>query len=90
MKSTNYDLAYLNRKPVLNIDELAAWTGISKSSLYKYTSEKSIPFYERGKFNFFDRKEIIQWLKQFPVRQQNVPSDFVSNQGTITIEEITQ
>lgn len=54
----------LNRKPVFNINELSSFTGISKSTLYKYTSQKMIPHYIRGKFLFFDRKEIINWLKE--------------------------
>jgi hypothetical protein len=49
--------------------------------------DKSIPYYSRGKFNFFDRKEIIQWLKEFPVKQLNIPTHYEALPGTITIEE---
>lgn len=57
----------LNRKAVFNFNELSIYTGISKSTLYKYTSQKMIPHYNRGKFLFFDRKEIIKWLKENPI-----------------------
>lgn len=86
-KSDPFNRTYLNTKPVFTIDELELFSGISKSTLYKYTMDKSIPFYARGKFNFFDRKEIVQWLKEFPVRQLNIPAHHETLPGTITIEE---
>jgi excisionase family DNA binding protein len=87
IKTNNIDLGHLNRKAVFSIDELAAYTGISKSTIYKYTMEGSIPSYKRGKFNFYDRKEIIKWLKEFPVEQQNIPSGYVAPPGSISIDD---
>jgi len=86
-KANNIDLGYLNRKAVFSIDELAIYTGISKSTLYKYTMERSIPSYKRGKFNFYDRKNIIEWLKEFPVEQQNIPSGYVAPPGNISVDD---
>lgn len=55
----------LAAKNVLNIDDVAVLTGLSKSTLYKMTCAKEIPFYRpNGKMIFFDRKEVEQWMKR--------------------------
>ena len=57
-------LALLN-KSVLNFDEVAVYTGLSKSTLYKLTCSKKIPHYKpSGKLLYFDRKELDSWLLQ--------------------------
>jgi excisionase family DNA binding protein len=55
----------LAQKTVLNFDEVAAYTGLSKSYLYKLTSTGGIPCYKpQGKHIYFDKQEIDQWLLQ--------------------------
>lgn len=56
------EIVILN-KPILNIGELSRYTGISKSSIYKFTCKGTIPFYKQAKHLYFDREEINQWLK---------------------------
>ncbi|HMS29268.1 MAG TPA: helix-turn-helix domain-containing protein [Saprospiraceae bacterium] len=52
-------------KEVLTLNEVSQFTGLSKSHIYKLCSTGGIPFYKPfGKVNFFDRLEIIDWLKQ--------------------------
>ena len=50
-------------KTVLNIDEVARLTGLSKSTIYKLTSSGGIPHYKQSKHLYFDRLEIESWLK---------------------------
>ena len=50
-------------KNVLNLNEACAFTGLSKSHIYKLTCYKKIPFYKQAKHLFFDRTEIENWLK---------------------------
>ena len=53
----------LSKKNVLNINELADYTGYSKSYIYKLTSRNAIPYFKpSGKTVFFDRMEIDVWL----------------------------
>ncbi len=54
----------LSQKPVLNFDELAWYTGFSKSFLYKLTMNYQIPgaYKPTGKQWYFDRKAIDKWL----------------------------
>ncbi len=83
--NSNIDMGYLNRKPIFNVDELSLFTGISKSTVYKYTSQKLIPHFIRGKFLFFDKKEILEWLKEKPVSSIIQPEESYNPPGGISI-----
>ena len=55
----------LAAKTVLTIDDVHLLTGISKSTIYRLTCEKKIPYYKpNSKLLFFDRAEIEAWAKQ--------------------------
>ncbi len=57
--------AVLSNKQTLNLDEAAAFTGLTASYLYKLTSTQQIPHYKpRGKMLYFDRSELESWLRQ--------------------------
>ena len=54
----------LSQKAALNFEELAEYTGFSKSFLYKLSMGNAIPgaYKPTGKQWFFERKAIDQWL----------------------------
>ncbi len=53
----------LNHKEVFNLDEVAHYTSLSKSYLYKLTSTGGIPCYRpKGKHLYFKKTEIDEWL----------------------------
>ena len=55
----------LAAKSVLNIEDVACLTGLSKSHLYKLTCTRQIPFFRpSGKVIYFDKGEIESWMKQ--------------------------
>ncbi|MCA6442324.1 MAG: helix-turn-helix transcriptional regulator [Bacteroidota bacterium] len=55
-------------KTILNFNDLAIYTGLSKSYLYKLSSVGKIPAYKPfGKCLFFEKEQIDLWLKQNPV-----------------------
>lgn len=62
----------LAAKNVLNIDDVSLLTGLSCSSIYKMTCTRNIPFYKNGKFLYFDKKEIENWMKsqRFPTNEE--------------------
>lgn len=61
----NIETLLLSQKTVLNFDEVADYTGLSKSYLYKLTSSGGIPcFKPQGKHIYFNKQEIDQWLMQ--------------------------
>ncbi len=62
---SNIENLLLVQKTVLNFDETAVYTGLSKSYLYKLTCSGGIPCYKpNGKKIYFDRQEIDKWLLQ--------------------------
>lgn len=59
----NIESLLLTQKTVLNFDEAADYTGISKSYLYKLSCSGGIPCYKpNGKTLFFNRLELDRWL----------------------------
>jgi excisionase family DNA binding protein len=62
-KLTALEELFSTQKPVLNIDEVAQLTKLSKSYLYKLTASKKIPHYTAagGKILSFKRDEIEKW-----------------------------
>jgi excisionase family DNA binding protein len=49
-------------KDIISIDECSKLTGLSKSTIYKHTSERLIPHYKTGKRLVFKRQDILKWL----------------------------
>lgn len=71
MKDSNYIEETLKRletmvtiqKTVLNLNEVATYTGLSKSYLYHLTSTGGIPCYKpSGKIIYFNKDEIEKWM----------------------------
>lgn len=61
----------LAARNVLNLDDVALLTGLSKSHLYKLTCTKKIPHYKpNSKSMYFDRAELEAWMKQNRVTTQ--------------------
>jgi excisionase family DNA binding protein len=55
----------LSQKSVLNFEEVAEFTGLSKSYLYKLTCTGGIPCYKpNSKHLYFKKDEIESWLLQ--------------------------
>lgn len=52
-------------KTILNVEELAEYTGFKKSYIYKLVHSNSLPFSKpNGKVLFFDKRKIDDWLLQ--------------------------
>lgn len=62
-KLDKLETVFIQQKTVLNLEEVAAYTGLSKSALYKRTSTGGIPCYKpNGKHIYFNKNEIDKWL----------------------------
>ena len=54
-----------NTKEVLSVEEAARFMDIARSSLYKMTSDRSIPFYRpNGKMIYFEKADILEWIRK--------------------------
>lgn len=51
-----------NKNDPMDVKDLAAYLKISASTIYKFTSTRSIPYYKNGKRLFFKREEINDWI----------------------------
>lgn len=76
----------LAAKNVLDIDDVVALTGLSKSYIYKLTCRKEIPHYKpNGKLIYFDRQEVEGWMKQNRVSSiaeaEQVASKYLMQKG---------
>jgi excisionase family DNA binding protein len=54
-------------EPLRNIDELCNWFGISKNTVYKWTSNRhtGLPYYRLGKYLRFRFSEVESWLRKY-------------------------
>lgn len=55
--------ATVDEKKPLSIEEAAEFIGQAKQTLYKATSEGTIPFHKQGGKLWFFRDELISWIK---------------------------
>ena len=52
-------------KEVLTVEEAAKFMGMARSSLYKMTSDQTIPCYRpNGKMIFFEKTDILSWIRK--------------------------
>ena len=63
-------LMVLAAKSTLTLDDVCLLYGLSKSTVYKMTSGRTIPHYRKGKLLFFDKTELDQWAKANRVNTQ--------------------
>ena len=57
-------LTLLSAKKMLNMDDVAMLTGLSKNYVYRLTCTHALPFYKpNGKQIYFDREDIEAWMR---------------------------
>ena len=63
-------LTLLSAKDALTMDDAVAYTGLSKTYLYRLVHLKKIPYFksEGGKYTYFAKKELCDWLLRYRVQ----------------------
>ena len=73
-------------KDILNMKEVCQYLDISQSLLYKLTCSGEIPHLKpRGKMIFFEKKELIEWIKKSNLLSSEITkgsSKTISNDST--------
>lgn len=73
-------------KDILNMKEVCQYLDISQSLLYKLTCSGEIPHFKpRGKMIFFEKKELIEWIKKSNLLTSEITkgsSKTISNDST--------
>jgi len=73
----------IEQKKVLTLEEVAQYTKLSRSYLYKLTSQQIIPHYKpNGKNIYFNREELEQWLMRNRVKTKE---EIESNAATYLV-----
>ena len=57
----------MNRR-LLDIKEVADYTGLSVHTLYTMVSQRRIPYVKMGRLTKFDREEIDKWITGHSVK----------------------
>ena len=71
MRVAELENLVLHSKNVLSFEEASRFLNLSKSYLYKLTSDNLIPHYKpQGKMLYFEKTELEAWLRQNPIRTQ--------------------
>jgi len=67
------DLKQVNPSPpdLLNVDEAALLLKYEVSTLYEKTSKKQIPHFKKGNTLYFDKNELIKWIKAGKVKTKS-------------------
>jgi len=82
IRQRNIENLLLSQKSVMSFDEMAIYSGLSKSYLYKLTCTGGVPCYKpNGKNIYFDRKEVDQWL----LRNRKATTDEIESQASTYI-----
>ncbi|MEX2445637.1 MAG: helix-turn-helix domain-containing protein [Alkalispirochaeta sp.] len=66
---------------LLTITEAAQVLGLAKSTLYKKTSAKSIPFFKLGSRVLFDERALMTWAGLHRVQPIGYRTDFTIEGG---------
>jgi len=55
----------------LSVDEIAAYLGIKRDTVYKWIAEKDMPAHRVGRLWKFQRNEIDIWVRQGKTSERN-------------------
>ena len=58
------------KNKLLTLPEAAEFLNISKPTIYRFVSAKTIPFHKQGRLYFFEA-ELLEWVKSG--REKNLP-----------------
>jgi len=72
---TGHFIACLTEKNMeerwLSVDEIAAYLGIKRDTVYKWIAEKDMPAHRVGRLWKFQRNEIDIWVRQGKTSERN-------------------
>jgi excisionase family DNA binding protein len=70
---------------VLNLNQAAEYVSLSKSAIYKKTSERNIPHFKQGKKLYFKQSELDEWLTSLKINTHaeidKMADDYIMKKG---------
>ena len=76
-------LTLIGAKPILNLDEAVAFTGLSKGHMYRLTSTKQIPYYKKCRKIYFKKSELEEWMLESRIPTQSEIESIVTTRNSI-------
>ena len=64
--------AIVMERRYLNIDEISAYLGLSKNTIYSWVWQKRIPHVKLGRLVKFDMRAIEHWAKKNTIEVQEI------------------
>jgi excisionase family DNA binding protein len=65
----NKDDPEISYPKIMGIEQTSSMLGISKSTLYRYTSQRLIPFHKKYQKIYFKKEDIEKWINE--TRKEN-------------------
>jgi len=79
------DKAAVTLPTIFSLDQAAEYVSLSKSAIYKKTSERSIPHFKQGKKLYFKRSELDNWLTSMKISSKveidQAATDYILRKG---------
>ena len=70
---------------VLNLTQASVYVSLSKSAIYKKTSERNIPHFKKGKKLYFKKSELDHWLTSMKISTKDeidqAATDYIIRKG---------
>lgn len=64
--------AVMKPRELLNLEEACEFLRLSRSTVYKMTHLRIIPYYKPGgRYIYFERSELEKWIRSCPVHAEN-------------------
>mgnify|MGYP003747702347 FL=1 len=57
----------------LSVDEIAAYLGIKRDTVYKWIAEKNMPAHRMGRLWKFRKNEVDEWVKTGGAAESDLP-----------------
>jgi excisionase family DNA binding protein len=75
------------KRRLLNIQEVAEYTGLSVHTLYTMVSQRRIPFVKAGRLTKFDVQLLDAWIEKHTVMPLNKPERGESAKPEMTLDK---
>jgi len=53
---------------LVNIQEISRMLSVKEKTIYSWVSQGIIPYYKIGRLVRFDRKEILEWIRNYHIK----------------------
>lgn len=64
---------------LLTVNDLSKFLKLQKSTIYGYVHNRKIPYIKRGKVLYFEKSEILSWLKTYRQKTDDEIKEEINN-----------